>query len=82
MPNEVEENKVDKVYLIFHVGEIVILLWVSFIFFRNIYLIAITLGLSAHLIMDSMAGKVKPQTYFMSYRMKKAFKAREFFLPR
>ena len=82
MPKEYKENTVDKLYLIFHVGEIVILLWVSFIFFRNIYLIAITLAVTAHLIMDSMAGKVKPQTYFISYRMKKNFKASEFFLPR
>ncbi len=73
MANREEEGGVKKLYLILHAGEIAILLWIGFLFSRNIYLLSIALGYSTHITMDAMANVVKPWAYFLTWRMKNGF---------
>ncbi len=68
-----EKDRVRKIYLIFHAAEIAILLWISVMFTKNIYLLSIALGYTVHLVLDSIARGLKPQAYFISFRMKNDF---------
>lgn len=74
LPTQREKSKIKKLYLIFHIGEVAILFWASFAFFRNIYLLSISLGYTGHLILDCLPGIMKPQAYFISYRIKNSFR--------
>ena len=73
--NQGEKGRIKKVYLIFHMAEIAILLWISVMFTKNIYLLSIALGYTVHLVMDSMTRWLRPQAYFISFRMKNGFES-------
>ena len=77
MANREEEGGTKKLYLVLHVGEIAILLWIGFLFSKNIYLLSIALGYSMHITMDAMANALKPWAYFLTWRMKNGFNTRE-----
>lgn len=68
-----EEGAIKKIYLVFHIGELAILLWVLFVVTKNTYLLAAALGYTAHLIMDTRGNVLKPQAYFISTRIKNHF---------
>lgn len=69
------EGKVSikKIYLLFHVGELAILLWVVFMLTKSIYLFSIALGYTVHLIMDASFNLITPSAYFMTCRIKNGF---------
>ena len=62
-----------KLYFIFHAYEIAILLWIASIYIKNIYVLAITVGYTTHLIMDCTANPVHPQAYSIVWRAIKGF---------
>lgn len=78
MARRIEEGGVEKLYLVFHAIEIAILLWLSFIFTKNIYLLAIALGYTGHIILDVAANEAKPHAYLISWRMKNGFRTAGF----
>ena len=67
------EGGVKRIFLILHTGEIAILLWISFAFTANIYLFAIALGYTGHLILDALGSKIKSSAYLMGLRIKNNF---------
>ncbi|MBN2097013.1 MAG: hypothetical protein JW714_00890 [Candidatus Omnitrophica bacterium] len=67
------EGGIKKIFLFFHAAEISVLLWTSFVLTENIYLLAIALGYTVHLLMDIAANQVKPATYSLIWRIKKSF---------
>lgn len=69
-----EEGGLKKIYLILHVWEMAILFWVSFLFTKNICLLAIALGYSGHLILDASNNIMKPSSYFIILRIKHDFR--------
>lgn len=68
-----EENSKKKVYILFHAIEFAILLWIVFIFSQNIYLLAIALGYTGHMLLDVSQNVLKPSAYFISLRIKDDF---------
>ena len=76
MPALKEKSRLKRIFIVFHMAEIAILLWIAFALSGNIYLMAIALGYTAHLILDSVGGIgiLKPQTYFVTFRIKNGFK--------
>jgi len=78
MTNPRQEGGVERVYLIFHAGEIAVLLWAGFAFTKNIFLLAIALGYTVHLILDGTTNVMKPSGYFISLRIKNRFKKEKF----
>ena len=46
-----QDGGVKKMYLIFHAGEIAILLWLAALVSKNIYILSIALGYTLHLIL-------------------------------
>ena len=68
-----------KVYLVFHIGEIAILLWAATIYTKNVYLLAVALGYSSHLILDCIGNQAYPSFYFMSWRAINKFDKDKFF---
>ncbi|MBL7085106.1 MAG: hypothetical protein ISS43_03235 [Candidatus Omnitrophica bacterium] len=64
---------VKKIHLFFHAGEIAILLWLGFLFSKNLYLLSIALGYTGHLIMDMCGNPIKPWAYFITVRIKNSF---------
>lgn len=75
MANREEEGGVKKLFLVFHWGEIAILLWMGFIFTKNIYILSIAIGYTGHIILDVAANNaLKPSTYFISTRIKNGFR--------
>ena len=57
-----------RLYIIFHSIEIVILVWIAAICIKNIYLLAVALGYSSHLVMDSLGNPVRASFYFIFWR--------------
>ena len=72
-------RKFRKLYLIFHIGEVAIILWILSIITKNIYLLAVAVGHSTHLILDSIGNKMYPYSYFMIWRLIKRFDAKRLF---
>jgi len=72
------EGGFPRIYLIFHMHELMIILWLLFFYTNNIYLLAFTVGYSVHLIMDSMRSIVNLYSYFLIWRIIKGFDARAF----
>jgi hypothetical protein len=68
-----EKGGVNKIYLILHAGEIVILLWLAALISKNIYILSIALGYALHLILDAIANAIKPQAYFITMRWLNGF---------
>ena len=73
------EKRFSRLYLIFHVNEISILLWVIYIYTKNIYILAVALGYSLHLIMDCINNPMYPYSYFLIWRLVKNFKVEKLF---
>ena len=75
MPNQIKTGGVKKLYLFLHAAELAILLWISFAFTANLYLLSIALGYTVHLIMDASANTLRPSAYFIASRIKNNFSA-------
>ena len=67
------EYKFERLYLFFHTGEIIILLWIALVYIKNIYLLAFALGATAHIILDAIVNVLKPQSYFITFRIREGF---------
>ena len=62
-----------KLYLIFHSWEIFIFLWLLTVLFKNIYILALTLGYSSHIMLDVIGNRMYPQGYSFIWRRLKKF---------
>ena len=71
--------KFNKVYLIFHSVELLLLLWIFAIITKNIYLMAVALGCSVHLAMDYMSNARHFYSYFITARIVKKFSTEKLF---
>ncbi|MFC1576691.1 hypothetical protein ACFL3J_03360 [Candidatus Omnitrophota bacterium] len=69
----VGNKRFNKLYIVFHIGEIAILLWVLVIWTRNIYLLAIATGYTVHLIIDTLGNRGYPRCYFLLGRFISGF---------
>ena len=67
------KNAFKKLYLIFHAYEITAVFWVVAICTRNMYLVAIALGYSIHLVLDCVGNPMYPSCYFMLWRAIRKF---------
>lgn len=73
--------KTDKIYVLFHSWELVIFLFFAIFFFINFknlitlrtLLLSFSLSLLFHLIVDVFTNNMKPQSYFLYYRIKNKF---------
>ncbi|MFH1201369.1 MAG: hypothetical protein V1674_00550 [Candidatus Omnitrophota bacterium] len=74
------EKQFDRIFLIFHSLDVILFLWILITVFKlNIYWIALTVGLSLHIILDLLTNGVYPPAYFLVYRMIKDFKKESMF---
>ena len=73
------ELKFDKLYLVFHSIEITLLLWALAIYTGNIYMLAIALGHTSHMILDAIANPFYFHSYFIISRIMKKFDIEKFF---
>ena len=64
-----------RLYLLSHTIELVILLWILTIATRNLYILAITIGYSSHMILDCAANPMHWYSYFMFWRIRNRFDA-------
>lgn len=78
LPHQKEASKIKKVFLIFHAWEITILLWLAYFFSRNIYVMAMAIGYTGHLVLDTAARAFHPIAYSLFYRIKRNFKPIKF----
>ncbi|NQT90864.1 MAG: hypothetical protein HQ558_06380 [Candidatus Omnitrophica bacterium] len=62
------DRKYNKVYLIFHAIEFVLLLWIIALLTGNIYLIAAALGYSLHIGMDCVGNPMRVCSYLITWR--------------
>ena len=62
-----------KLYLVFHSAEIVIIFWIMTALTRNIYVLAIALGYSSHIILDFVGNPLHPFSYFVTRRFMRKF---------
>lgn len=62
-----------KLYIIFHGGEIAIILWVISFYTKNLFLLIFALGYSLHITLDSLGNNVHPRTYLISWRIVNKF---------
>lgn len=67
-----------RLYLVFHAGEIALILWGIAIYLKNVYFLAITLGYSSHLIMDCIGNPLYPQAYSILWRAMNKFNTDKF----
>ena len=74
------KGEMEFVVLVFHSFELIIALWLAIALFRlGIFWLALAVGLTQHMFFDLLANAVKPQAYFVIYRIKKSFKKEHFF---
>ena len=67
----------NKIYLIFHSYELLVILWLSaYIFQWNTFWTGIVVGMTQHMICDEFYNPIRPLGYFWWYRIKHGF-ARE-----
>jgi hypothetical protein len=64
-----------KLHLIFHSVELLGLLWILYIITNSIYIFALAIGMTIHLIMDYAGNRVYPLSYFFVWRAIKGFDA-------
>lgn len=79
LPHLKEESEIKKVYLLLHAWEIVVILWIVYILTRNIYSLALAIGYTEHLILDTVARAFHPLAYSLIYRFRRGFKPIKFF---
>jgi len=68
-----------KLFLLFHSGEAVLLLWAGYLFTQNTHILAVALGYSLHLIMDAAGNIIQPMSYFIILRALKRFNINRFY---
>jgi len=68
-----------KLYLLFHSGEIAILLWILTVCTRNIYVLAVAAGYSLHILLDCMGNPMQNIGYFMFWRAMNKFDTEKLF---
>ena len=68
-----------RLYIIFHISEIAILLWIAAIYTKNIFVLAVALGYSSHLILDAIGNKVYPIAYSIFWRAINKFDTNKIF---
>lgn len=73
-----EQGGVKKLYLMFHLFEAAVLLWVLYMVTQNLYVFSAAIGYSGHLLLDASYNKLKPQTYFLTQRILKGFRTDKF----
>lgn len=75
MAKSEEEGGVKKLYFLLHAIEFAILLWIGYLFSRNLYLLSIAIGYTGHLIIDVAGnGKItKPIAYSIAFRIANGF---------
>lgn len=73
------ERGYEKLYLIFHSSEVAIFLWIAAICTENILLLALALGYSSHIVLDSFWNTINPLSYFILHRAKHKFNTRKYF---
>ena len=66
------EHQFKKFYVILHAVEIAFALWAVALLTKNVYLLAVAVGYSTHLVMDSIR-KRRLYPYFIVWRMVKRF---------
>jgi len=65
----------EKLILIMHSYELIILMWVAILLFRSNFMWRyIIMGISLHILIDQMTNPILPQTYFFLFRIKNGFK--------
>ncbi len=69
----------EKLYLFLHSIELVIFLWIVFVFAGNIYLMSFAAGYTLHMIMDIGGNNLSGNFYFFIWRMYKRFDVGELF---
>jgi hypothetical protein len=62
-----------KLYLLFHVNEVAIILWLLYLWFKNIYILSFAIGYTTHMLMDCLTNPLLPEAYFMAWRVKDNF---------
>ena len=62
-----------RLYLIFHSLELVITFWALTVITKNLYMLAITLGYSSHIILDATTNPLSWYSYFILRRLKNKF---------
>ena len=78
LPHQKESSKIKHVFLFFHSWEMVVLLWLVYIFTRNIYMLAFSVGYTGHIFLDSAARALNPLAYSLIYRIKRNLKPMKF----
>ena len=68
-----------KIYLVFHTGEIAILFWIAAIYTGNIYFLAVAMGYTLHLVLDSTGNPIHPFSHFIIWRAIKGFNTDKLF---
>lgn len=63
-----------KMFVFLHSWELVILLWIPYLYFGQIAFWAASLALLSHLIVDQFTNQVAPPAYFLFYRFIISFK--------
>lgn len=67
------ELKFPKLYLFLHSWELVIISCIAAAYTKNIYLAAIAMGYTSHLVLDSTKNPAYPHSYFIIWRAIKNF---------
>lgn len=73
------DHRFRKLYLFLHCIELAFGLWLLAYFTKNIFIFALSLGYSLHLIIDIIGNPVYPHFYFMIVRAFNRFKTESFF---
>ena len=69
------EIRLNRLYLILHSYELLILLWMAiFVFGLSSLWKAFALGYTQHILLDQMTNPIRPLGYFLTYRIAKGFK--------
>jgi len=72
--NSCIELKLDKLLLVLHSYELILILWILvFIFQNNLLLIAISAGLTQHMLLDQIGNNAGKFSYFFIFRLCKGF---------
>lgn len=62
-------EKIEKIYVLLHAWEYALILLALYFYFSSPIFLAISLGLFAHYIVDTLTNEVVPYAYFIFYRL-------------
>jgi len=75
------ETEIDKLHLILHSYELIFILWILvFMFPKDLLLIAVSVGLTQHMLADQLGNKVDKLAYFFIFRLQKGFRKEHLFI--